>query len=317
MKLFYDFWRELTNPDNWEVNLGWLKLKYSNTEKQAVLSIVQLIQSRGVFNGDIPTELWHPAFKSLKQFNAALDEAYPKIATKSSDDVVISISLLRETTTEFLAKYYGSYIRHHNNPKDENYNPRHDWSWNLLADASHDLYMVRSVVFQIGKKLELFTLGRTDYDWSLPDIEEVFPFINSVKLNTFSNSCNVKIAITHKEFGLNSKLAIAGSWNKWIPDYDSFVTNGIYPDHEYVYLAKLTPGRYYYKIKANDLWFVDPKNSLIDVDKDGNSNSLIIANEIQGENILCNQSYSEKKKELYAENVKIKESVTNTSTRTR
>jgi hypothetical protein len=215
------------------------------------------------------------------------------------------LELLRVSVVNYLAKYRDDYLRFHDNPTDESYRPGKDWDWPLLGDAAHDLFILRTTVFEIGETLERHVLGANLGGWQPPQIDEVYPFIKSVKLKRFVSECNVEIIYECPGGQSNPDLAIAGDWNEWRPETDVWTPGGTYFSPEYIFRGKFPPGKHRYKFIVDGSWITDPRNPNEEIDEKGNTNSVCVVKK-GGEAVSVVKSYMDYSRELdgYLEEIK-------------
>jgi hypothetical protein len=310
--MFERLYKELMNPRNWKVNLGMFTFEFDQKNKQELIEIVSLIQSKGVFNNKIPTELWLYVFRSLSEFSSSLNGVYKQISLNTTKDALKAVDFLRFSVREFMSEYRDDYFRFHNNPTDANYSPRADWDWPLLSKAAHDLYILRKIAYEIGKKLEIYSLNKNISTWRQPQIMDVYPFIRSHKVDAFISECNVKLSYnpTGNEISDGIDLGIAGSWNDWKIDKSQFFSEGQFLNHRWVFFAKFPPGKYLYKFVVNEQWILDPSNSISETDEHGNTNSVLIVEPTLNITIDSIQTLSGYKHFLTEELRKIEEGIT-------
>lgn len=107
---------------------------------------------------------------------------------------------------------------------------------------------------------------------------ERFPIVSSrVKFgyNRFRNKQPFAIKDSFVTFYLRGNLdagrvSLAGSFNDWEPE-KLFMTK---TDSGWIYIVKLSPGKYWYKFLINGNWTVDRDNQLMENDGQGNDNSV-------------------------------------------
>lgn len=287
-KRFRQLTRELFTPDSVDVNLGSIKLKYTNEMRNDVALVLGALKSKRVLFANVEHELWNHVFDSLRNIRQLLAELSGKVLTRGPSDVNSAVNFMLEVVTLYLADYEANYIRFMHGPNPHNLAPPHlERNWPELGDAASDLIALRRVIYAAVANLNQYASTGEVVDWKPLQSGVAEHWVNYAQKRKLCPKCgwnmfyayddecpvcpSIKTVFRLKTCRWPKRVAIAGSFNDWKPldmSYDRL-------KHSWVYRLSLQPGLYEYKFIVDEEWLVDPDNSNTVMDARGNINSVL------------------------------------------
>ena len=285
-KSFKQLVKDFFSPESAEVNLGAIKLRYTNVMRQDIAQVLAMLREKRVLFANTEHEIWEYVFVSLLQLRGALSELSGKLQTKGPNDVKASVNFMVDTISGYLAQYQADYTRFMHDPRQQFLSPPHrERNWPSLGDAAEDLILLRKLLHAAIQNINQYAETGSILDWEEPKLSQASHWANYARNRRLCPRCGFNLNYAYDDecprcpnektvFRLTgqiaSEVALAGSFSDWKPikmrrlQYD-----------EWVLRIKLSPGKYTYKFVIDGNWIPDPANPVTEYDESGNINSVI------------------------------------------
>jgi hypothetical protein len=286
--------RAFRSPDSAEVNLGALKLKYSDTLRSDAAAVAALFRAKRVLFADMEHELWMYVFPSLEELRNSLSDLSGKLHAKGPGDVRSAVDWIVRAISAYLSIYQADYPRFMQGPTYPELNsaPAHkERNWPALGPAARDLLELRSYISRAIQNVNAFADAGSVIEWKEPEHSLAAFWLRYAEGRKFCTRCGFNLYYgdegecprcppatptlllrpTHGEPG-NSQVFVAGDFTHWKPVPMDFS----YPRWCWRKRLALPAGTYYYKFIRDGVWFTDPSNPRIQTDEQGNSNSVLV-----------------------------------------
>ena len=168
-KKFSQLAKEFLTPDSVDVNLGAIKLKYTDEMRNDVALVLGALKSKRVLFADVEHELWNYVFDSLKNIRELLAELSGKIQTRGPTDVKDAADFMLEVVTTFLIEHEANYTRFMQEPNTHDLAPAHqERNWPELGEAARDLITLRKLMSAAIQNLNQYASTGDVLDWDPP-----------------------------------------------------------------------------------------------------------------------------------------------------
>jgi hypothetical protein len=287
--------KAFASPDSAEVNLGALKLKYSETLQSDAGEVAALIRAKRVLFAELDRELWMYVFPSLEQLRNALSGLSGKLHAKGPGDVRSAVDWMVSAVSAYLSIYQANYTLFMQSSDYSDLAPTHkERNWPMLGPAARDLLELRRCIGEAIQNVNAFSDAGSVIEWTLPDRSAAAFWVRYAEGRKFCPQCGLNLyygdegectrcppskptLLVKPENGEPSErmVFVAGTFSDWKPipmDYS-------YARWCWCKRLDLSPGTYLYKFVRNGLWFTDPSNPRVEVDDSGNRNSVLIVAE--------------------------------------
>ena len=161
--------KEFFNPESAVINLGAVKLKYSEKMRQDVSDVLAFLEGKRVLFARIEDELWGHVFDSLRQIREALVKVCGSLTTKGPRDVKAATDFMQDLVVSYLAEYEADFMRFMDTPSLQQIPRSHrEREWPRLGEASDDLIALRKVLHAIIENLNKYAQAGEVVDWEEP-----------------------------------------------------------------------------------------------------------------------------------------------------
>lgn len=295
MGIFGNFVRQFLSPDKAQLNLGALKLEYSDDMRTDVSKALATIQKKRVLFASIEHEIWQYVFESLKELLDELATLSGSMKPKGPKDVKSAVSYLVDIIRAYLEEYETDYIRFMQSGEFSTLAPAHkERNWLTLGRAASDLVILRKLIHATVENLNLFAEEGKIIDWEEPEHSAAEFWVQYAEGRRFCTECGVNLYYSYKSydgkcpscFKTNStfsfhayqwkdkpypkSISLTGNFNNW--ENPGIPFNSV--RYQFWELKiNLPKGRNEYKFIIDGEWITDPNNKNIVVDSEGNENS--------------------------------------------
>jgi hypothetical protein len=287
-KTFKQLVRELFTPDSVDVNLGAIKLKYTDELRGDVALVLADLRSKRVLFASIEQELWMHVFESLKSVREQLAQLSGKVQVRGPGDVRGAVDFMLDVVSAYLAEHEAAYTRFMQGPNPHRLAPAHlERNWPALGDAAADLISLRRLIHAAMDNLNQYASKGEVLDWEPPASSAAAYWVGYARqrklcpacgwnmIYAYDDECPVcpssKTEFRLKVPGWPNSIAVAGSFNGWQPLPMNFDARR----HSWVHRLALAPGEYEYKFVVDGQWLMDPQNPMSSTDASGHTNSVM------------------------------------------
>lgn len=293
-KSFKQIVKHFFSPDSVDVNLGAVKLKYTDEMRNDVALVLSTLKGKRVLFAHVEHEIWSYVFESLKQIRDCLSNLSGKLHTKAPGDVKSAVDFMLEIVSAYLAEHESNYIRFMQSPNIHGLSPAHlERNWPDIGKAAEDLISLRKLLYAAILNLNQYASTGEILDWEEPseygmakhwaEYAKVRKLCNTCGWNmsyAYDDDCPVcptdKVVFKYQCSNWGKSIEIAGSFNNWNKQQMSNAWHMSYGT--WIHRVKLPPGKYLYKFIIDGEWVVDPDNINTETDGQGNVNSIVIVN---------------------------------------
>lgn len=285
-KSFKQLVKDFFSPESAEVNLGPIKLKYTDAMRQDIAQVLAMLREKRVLFANTEHEIWEYVFASLLQLRSALSGLSGKLQTKGPNDVKAAVNFMIDIINGYLAQYQADYARFMQEPTQQNLAPAHrERNWPSLGDAAEDLILLRKLLHAAIKNINQYAETGSVLDWEEPNLVVARHWATYARNRKLCPQCGFNMnyayddecprcpnekAIFKLAGQIASEVALAGSFSDWKP-----IKMHRHKYDEWIVRIKLTPGKYTYKFIVDGNWIPDPANPATEYDDTGNMNSVI------------------------------------------
>ena len=294
-KSFKQIVKDFFSPESAELNLGALKLKYTDAMRQDVAQVLAKLREKRVLFAKIDHEIWEYVFSSLKDLRSALSEISGRLHTRGPNDIKAAVDFMVSVVAGYLAEYETDYIRFMSRPNIHKLAPAHlERNWPRLGEAADDLILLRKLLHAAIIKINQYAEDGTVLDWEKPNTFMADHWSRYAKNRSLCPTCgfNMNYAFDDDcpkcpspsgkttfrligyEFARANNVSVAGSFNNW----EQIPMEYAWGVRQWVCRVDLPQGTHTYKFIMDGKWITDPNNPVIVKDKEGNDNSVLIVN---------------------------------------
>lgn len=285
-KTFRQIVKDFFSPDTAEVNLGAIKLKYTDAMRQDVSQVLGLLREKRVLFANTDHEIWQYVFASLTQLRSALATLDGKLIHKGPNDVKHAVEFMVDVINGYLTEHEMSYVFFMQDPRQQYLAPAHrEKNWPALGQAAEDLLALRRLLHHAIKVIDQYASTGEILNWEEPSVfmtqhwieyargRRLCPVCGSDLNYSYDGECN-RCPNSKTVFRLGNvvatNVALVGTFNGWqpLPLHRQSYT-------EWIVRIQLNPGKHLYKFLVDGAWVTDPQNPSTECDDAGNENSVL------------------------------------------
>jgi len=282
--------RNFLSPDDAELTIGNLKLKYSEPLRSEAAQVAALFATKRVLFAKLDHELWSYVFPSLKELRDSLYPLSGKLGQRGPGDVKSAVDWIVKGITSYLAIYETDFTLFMASGLYPNLPTAHkERNWPSLGPAATDLTELRRLIAHAIQNINAFAASGQIIEWTEPEWVDESDWVRYAEGRKFCSVCGFNLY--YGDDGECTQCPPSPSTFLFKPEYDEpskqkvFIT-GTFTDWRLVEMDfsyrrwcwrkhfDLAPGKYLYKFVRGNVWLLDPKNPNTELDPDGNVNSV-------------------------------------------
>jgi Glycogen recognition site of AMP-activated protein kinase len=254
--------------------------------------IVALANTKRVLFAHLDHELWEYVFKALHNIMHELRQALENLLV-SEPQVSKTVTIMVRSIAEYLSVHETDYSLFMRQPT-RLYAPHRERDWSGMGEAAQNLLSLRHLLNQAIQNLEAFATDGTVSAWKPPTEFTTEHWLEYSKRRKLCEVCARNLGYMPKElcarcsehnagFYLEpakmkwpTEVYVAGSFNDWKPD--EFLMKPFSREYEEFLGIRLSlpEGKHLYKFIVDGEWMLDTRNKLVETDRRGNLNSVLV-----------------------------------------
>lgn len=261
-------------------------------ERRARAQAAQLlawIGARAELFNKMDQELWTDVFPALERIVAELHPVAQQARSEMQREIGVAANFLCDAVQDFVVEYQGIFERFMQTPAFAWLEPVHrERNWPELGRAAQSLIRVRRLLDATVRTLNGLVDASERIEWRELSMESMLCWVSYAQGRRLCPACGSNLQFSRSGqcprcskpnavFVLSGHsdarhVAVAGSFNEWKPT--ACAKQG---DSEWTLQQRLPTGRYSYKFVVDGEWLLDPGNPLTERDREGNTNSVLVA----------------------------------------